>query len=159
MDQKLLGIYLNDHLAGAIAGLELARRCYASNSGTPLGDFLAELVQEIDADRMELEALMDQVGVTKDRLKQGAAWASEKVGRLKLNGRLTGYSPLSRLIELEGLTLGVEGKASLWKSLKRISDLDTRLATTDFDRLIKRAEEQLDGLEQQRQEAAVLAFR
>ena len=38
-----------------------------------------------------------------------AGWVAEKAGRLKLNGSLLTYSPLSRLVELEGLSLGVEG--------------------------------------------------
>ena len=37
---KLLSIYLNDHLAGATIGVELARRIRARNRGTPLGDYL-----------------------------------------------------------------------------------------------------------------------
>ncbi len=158
MDEKLLRIYLNDHLAGSIAGLELARRCRSNNRGTPLAEFLTELIDDIDADKLELESLMESLGVPKDRLKQATAWAAEKVGRLKLNGQLTGYSDLSRLVELEGLCLGVEGKASLWRGLKRIAGQDPRLATTDLDRLLKRAEEQRERLEERRLEAAVRAL-
>ncbi len=158
MQQKLLNIYLNDHLSGSIAGLELARRCRSSNQGTPLADFLTDLIADIDADRAELETLMETLDAPKDRLKQVGGWAAEKVGRLKLNGQLTGYSPLSRLIELEGLKMGVTGKLSLWQSLKRIANMDSRLATTDFDVLIKRAEAQIDAIEEHRQEAAARAF-
>lgn len=38
--RRLLQIYLNDHLAGAVGGAELARRCLRSNRGTPLGALL-----------------------------------------------------------------------------------------------------------------------
>ena len=51
MNTRFLGIYLNDHLAGATTGVELARRSRASNQGTELGDFLAELTAGIEADR------------------------------------------------------------------------------------------------------------
>lgn len=159
MQQKLLNIYLNDHLAGAAAGLELARRCRSSNTGTPLADFLTELIAEIDADRTTLETLMETMGAPQDRIKLAGAWVAEKVGRFKLNGQLTGYSPLSRLLELEGLKLGIAGKKSLWESLKKVENVDPRLATTDLDLLIKRAEEQLDALEPHRREAAAAAFR
>ena len=158
MKQKLLNIYLNDHLSGSVAGLELARRCRSNNQGTSLADALTDLIADIDADRSELELLMESLGAPKDRLKQAGGWAAEKVGRLKLNGQITGYSPLSRLVELEGLKLGVTGKLSLWQSLKRISNMDSRLATTDFDTLIKRAEAQIDVIEEHRQEAAARAF-
>lgn len=158
MDDKLLGIYLNDHLAGATAGLELARRSLNSNQGTIYESFLRDLVTGIDEDKRELETLMETIGVPQDKLKQVAAWTTEKAGRLKLNGQLTGYSPLSRLVELEGLFLGVTGKRSLWRSLKQVADHDSRLAVTDFDKLLARADEQRAGLEEHRLRAAAEAL-
>ena len=144
----MLAIYLNDHLAGSTAGLELARRARGSNKGTELGLFLDTLVAEIEEDRRALEQVMDAVGAGQDRIKVKAAWAGEKVGRLKLNGRLLGYSPLSRVVELEGLSLGVEGKACLWKMLGELAD--PRLAGFDFDGLRARAERQHEEIEEHR---------
>ena len=57
---------------------------------------------------------MTTLGVGPDRFKVAGAWAGEKAGRLKLNGHLTSYSPQSRVIELEGLVVGVTGKRCLW---------------------------------------------
>lgn len=158
MDDKLLGIYLNDHFAGSTAGLELARRSANNNAGTVYEAFLRDLVQAIEEDKRELESIMDALGIANDKLKIAGAWMAEKAGRLKLNGQLTGYSPLSRLWELEGLKLGVTGKLSLWKSLKQVADHDSRLAVTDFDKLIARAEEQIDVLEKHRLDAAAEAL-
>ena len=158
MDDKLLGIYLNDHRAGSSAGLELARRCLNNNRGTSYESFLRDLVTGIEEDVQELDNLMEVLGIPHDRLKQGLAWAAEKVGRLKLNGQLTGYSPLSRLWELEGLLLGVTGKRALWRSLKQVADHDSRLAVTDFDKLTAKAEEQIAGLEHHRLQAAADAL-
>jgi hypothetical protein len=152
----LLATYLNDHLAGSTVGVELARRARGSNEGTALGDFLARLAAEIEEDRDSLEEVMRAVGAGRDRIKVAGAWAGEKVGRLKLNGRLLGYSPLSRLVELEGLRLGVEGKACLWRMLRELAD--PRLAQFDFDALLARAERQRDELELHRLEAGRLAL-
>jgi hypothetical protein len=152
----LLAIYLNDHLAGSTVGVELARRARGSNEGTELGDFLATLVVEIEEDRDTLQEVMEAVGAGRDRLKVTGAWAGEKLGRLKLNGSLLGYSPLSRVVEVEGLRLGVEGKACLWKMLRELAD--PRLSGFDFDTLIARAERQRDELERQRLEAGRLAL-
>jgi len=153
---NLLAIYLNDHLAGATAGVELARRARGSNEGTALGGFLTTLVTEIEEDRDTLQAVMASVGAGRDRLKVTGGWAGEKLGRLKLNGSLLGYSPLSRVVELEGLRLGVEGKACLWRMLRELAD--PRLSGFDFDALTARAERQRDELERHRLEAGRLAL-
>lgn len=155
---KLLRIYLNDHLMGAAGGTELARRALRNNRGTPLGAFLSDLVTEITQDRVALEALMDDLGLAKDRAKMVAAVVAERVGRLKLNGSLWSYSNLSRLIELEGLATGVSMKLLMWKSLQHIATTDERLAHMDFERLIERASSQTAELERHRLEAAQRAF-
>jgi hypothetical protein len=152
----LLAIYLNDHLAGSTVGVELARRARGSNEGTSLGELLATLAVEIEEDRETLVEVMEAVGAGRDRLKVYGAWTGEKVGRLKLNGSLLSYSPLSRVVELEGLRLGVEGKACLWRMLRELAD--PRLSGFDFDALIARAERQRDQLEQRRIEAGLLAL-
>ena len=142
---SLLAIYLNDHLAGSTVGVELARRTRGANSGSELGQLLDRLVREIEEDRDTLGAVMDAVGARRDRLKKAAAWAGEKAGRLKLNGQLRGYSPLSKLVELEGLNLGIEGKSRLWAVLGEVGD--PRLSSFDFQGLGDRAERQRSELE------------
>jgi hypothetical protein len=159
MDRKLLGIYLQDHHAGSTTGLELARRARSSNQGTTYGDFLSRLADDIAADRRTLEGIMDDLGVGTDRVKDGAAWLGEKLGRLKTNGQLTGYSPLSRLVELEGLALGVTGKLALWRALRLLADEEPALDADRLQRLAERAKEQQDEIEEQRVRAARLAFR
>ena len=152
----LLAIYLNDHLAGATIGVELARRARGANEGTELGGSLARIAAEIEEDREVLVAVMDRLGVGRDRVKSVFAWAGEKAGRLKLNGRLLGYSPLSRVEELEALSIAVEGKARLWRMLRELAD--PRLEGFDFEALLARAGEQRDGLERHRIAAGLEAF-
>lgn len=156
--RTLLRIYLNDHLAGATGGVELARRCLRRNRGTALGAYLEGFLVEIVEDRRVLEDLMASLGFPFDRLKLAAAAAGEKVARLKLNGQLTGYSDLSRLLELETLCGGVAMKAHLWRVLEKTAATDPRLSAIDPRRLLDRATRQLDGLEQHRLEAAIRAF-
>ena len=153
-----LGIYLNDHLAGATAALELARRTRAQNKGNDVGRYLEGFVGEVVQDRDALRSVMAAVRVTENPAKRAAGWLAEKVGRLKLNGRLVGYSPLSRLEELEALCLGVEGKLSLWKTLKVAARTEPRLAGVDLDRLARRAQQQRTNLQRLRGRAATEAF-
>src|SRR4051812_29549490 len=156
--QKLLRIYLNDHSAGAFLGIELVKRSLSNNRGTALGDFLERLLDELIEDRNELVRVMETFDLPQDRYKQAAAWAAERAGRLKLNGQITGYSPLSRVFELEGLIMGVTGKLMLWKALQRLSEHDPRLEVVDLPDLIARAEKQRSGLEEHHRQAAHLAL-
>jgi hypothetical protein len=149
-----LAIYLNDHFAGATVGMELARRAAANNRGNPYGDVLAEIAKEIERDRESLADVMDRLSVGRDRLKVAASWVGEKATRLKPNDKLLGYSALSRLEELELLSLGVEGKLALWQVLRRTHGADSRLRGIDLDELIERARAQRRRLERQRRRAA-----
>jgi hypothetical protein len=158
LDHKLLGIYLNDHLAGSTGGVELARRALSENRGTRYAALLEWLVEQISEDRQALIDLMDRFGFHQDPVKQALAWTFEKAGRLKPNGRLTGYSPLSRVVELEGLWMGVEGKRSMWRALLAIPEEDPRLDQAQLSALEARAQVQLRRIDEHRAAAAADAF-
>ncbi|MGH2846365.1 MAG: hypothetical protein ACRDL0_10190 [Thermoleophilaceae bacterium] len=158
MDRNLLRIYLQDHLAGSTGGLELARRARGANEGSPYGEPLAKLADDIAADRRSLESLMDDLGFGADRAKNLAFWVGEKAGRLKPNGQLTGYSPLSRMIELEGLITGVNAKTSLWLTLVDVAASEPKLDAERLRRLVERAERQLETLHELRTRAGREAF-
>lgn len=155
---RRLDIYLNDHLAGATVGVELSRRAAKNSRGTPSGEFLARLHRDIVEDRKTLQGVVRALGVDASPMKPAVGWVAEKVGRLKLNGRVRGYSPLSHLEELEGLEAGVTGKRSLWQALARAYPGDGRLARFDLDALVARAETQLEGLSEERLSAARAAL-
>jgi len=148
---KYLATYLNDHLMGATLGVELARRAAGENQGSELGDFLSGLAPEIEDDRDTLLALMSELGVKPDRLKVAAGWTSEKVGRLKPNAQLRGYSPLSPLVELEGLLIGIQGKLAMWRVLGDVAQ-ELGLDRARLDALAARAERQQADVERHRRE-------
>jgi hypothetical protein len=137
--------------------VELARRLRSSNENDAnLGEPLKEICAEIEADRETLKRLMDRLDIRRSRGKPAAAWAGEKLGRLKLNGQLTGYSPLSRLVELELLYIGISGKLRLWGAL----ELAVGKAQADFDfaQLAERAVDQRSRVEELHLDAAGRAF-
>src|SRR6267154_5431496 len=98
---------------------------------------------------------MSALKVGTDPVKQVLAWGAEKAGRLKLNGHWLSYSPLSRLDELEFLTLGVTGKLALWRSLELLASREPRLRREQLAELITRAERQLEEIEARRRRAVV----
>jgi hypothetical protein len=157
VETDLLAIYLNDHLAGATAGVELARRLRGSNRGdAEFGTPVAEVCVEIEADRATLEQVMERLGIGRSVIKPAGAWVAEKLGRLKLNGRLRGYSPLSRLVELEGLCIGINGKMRMWSALEHT--LGNELNEFDFKQLAERAARQRSTVEELHLKAAERAL-
>ena len=157
-EPHLLGIYLNDHLAGSAGGLELAKRLADGHRDTAAADDLAWLVEQVAEDRDALIQILVQLKLPRTRYKEPLAWAAEKVGRLKPNGHLLDRSPLSSVVELEGMKLGVTGKLSAFRTLRTLADTDTRLDPAVLDELINRAQEQIARLEQLRVRAVVEAF-
>ena len=147
---RVLGIYLNDHLAGATAGTELAHRVARTHDDDRLRRFAVEVAQ----DRVTLLDLMKALGVPVRVYKTAAAWIGEKAGRIKPNGHLLTRSPLSYLEELEIMRLGVEGKAAGWRTLRALADTDPRLDQTRLDDLITAAQRQSGLIEELRIQAA-----
>ena len=155
---RLLAIYLNDHLGGSAAGLALVRRCRRSNAGTPLDRVLIDVEAEIEADQRTLEALMVRLGIGRNRVKRTLGSIAEFAARLKGNGRLVRYSPLSRVVELEGLAAGIVTKRSLWRSLRAIADRHPALDAAALDILVARATSQYDRVIAEHDRAAEIAF-
>ena len=147
MDDRFLRIYMNDQLAAGVVWRELARRSQRRNKATDLGGALAEVSAAITEDVATFEQMMERLGFRRNPIKVGLALAGERVGRLKLNGRVRSYSPLSRFVELESLVMGIEGKKVLWTTMRDLAGLATRLPDVDFDHLTDRAQWQRDRLE------------
>ncbi|MGQ0679603.1 MAG: hypothetical protein ACT4OM_08115 [Actinomycetota bacterium] len=149
LDIKLneLKSYLNDHQAGSVAGLELAKRLAEENPGD---DFYRQLSKDIEKDRDALERLMKQFGASGSTVKQAGAWMMEKVG----SAMGADDNSLGTLRKIEALTMGIRGKECLWNSLIEISPADNRLEGFNFERLAADAFAQIQGLEERRVKAA-----
>lgn len=157
-ESNLLSIYLNDHLAGATAGADLARRLAHTHRSGRDGTVVTRLADEIVEDRAALIRLMRTLEIRPNQLKVAAGWLAEKVGRLKLNGHLLARSPLSTVVELESMRLGVEGKAAGWRTLRTLAEHHDRLNHDEIDRLIDRANRQIEALERLRVDSVARVF-
>jgi hypothetical protein len=150
-----LAIYLNDHLLGATSGSELARRVAKQHAMSPAGATLVRIADEIAQDRAALLRMMRRLGIPVRRYKMAAGWLLEKAGRTKTNGSLVRRAPLSSVVELEGLRLGVEGKRLMWRALRCLNGPQSSvLDEEELARLQRRAEEQGEALEGLQRKAA-----
>jgi hypothetical protein len=154
--QHLLAVYLQDHHAAAAAGLALARRCHQNNLGTEFEQGLGGLVAGIASDADRLSDAMASLGIEPSRIKVVAAQAGEVVARLKSNGRFFGYSPTSRVIELEALIAGITAKRQLWRALNAAEQ--DAFERSELDALSARADQQIAVVDALHGRAAHLAF-
>jgi hypothetical protein len=146
--------YLNDHLAGSAVALEMLEHLERGHEGSPVATFAAGLRAEIEEDRRELENLMERLGITRSPVRQAAAWLSEKLTRVKLTLEDVRGDGLRLLEAFEALSLGIEGKRLLWRSLATGAESNPALRGTDYARLERRAEEQRQRVETMRLDAA-----
>lgn len=157
--RSLLAIYLNDHLAGATAGTRLLGRAAREHRDDATGAELGRLARQVAEDRRTLMRIMADLGIPVSRLRVALGRVAEKAGRFKLNGRVLSRSPLSDLLEVEAMRLGVEGKAAAWRTLGDLAHAEPRLDPAQLDRLLDRAGTQIEALERLRIESAARAWR
>ena len=158
MADNAIDVYLNDHLAGAMLGSDLAEQIQAQHDGTALGELMELLAPQIEQDRQTLIELMERLGSSKNPVKQVTAWIAEKASRAKFSGMTSGGPELGTFMALETLALGVRGKACMWIALRQIADQHPAIASVNLEKLIDRARTQEDALEHARLAAGTRAL-
>ncbi|MGW2256092.1 hypothetical protein ACWCXH_39030 [Kitasatospora sp. NPDC001660] len=158
IDLARLDIYLNDHMAGATAGVQRARHLARATSGSALGGAMGPLAADIAQDRESLRDIMRALGLPVRRYKVCGGWLAEKAGHLKLNGRLVRRSPLSTYLELELMRTAVEGKTAGWQTLRQLSAAHPLLDAEVLDELLQRAAHQQQVLEHWRRRQMSAGF-
>jgi hypothetical protein len=158
MASEHLVTYLNDHLAGSVAAIELLESLEEDHKGAPLETFFAELRADVLADREELKAIMAKLQIEESIARKASAWITEKVSKLKLRVDDPPKGSLRLLQSVEILALGIEGKRLLWRALAAAAEQSSSLEVVDYARLTQRAEEQGRKIEAVRLEAAKKAL-
>jgi hypothetical protein len=150
-----LSIYLRNHEAAAQAGRDLFHRAASNHRNEPYGPELRELAAEVREDLRSLRDLMAELDVRPDRLLGTVLRVGERVARLKPNGHLLQRSPLTPLIEVEGLLDAVRAKGAGWQALQAAGIHSDRV---DIGEMHRRADDQATRLSAiHRSVAAVLA--
>ncbi|MCK0116463.1 NAD-dependent epimerase/dehydratase family protein [Isoptericola sp. S6320L] len=158
IDRHLFGLYLSEHLTGSTAGLDRIERMADSYRDTPFHADLAELTEQIRSERRLYRTLLATLGIRRRRYRQVLAAAAERVGRLKLNGRVLERSPLTVLLEVELMRSALLGKLGGWRTLQEYAD-DVGLDPDRFGALAELANRQLALLDRLHEHARERAFR
>ena len=153
MSKEYLTTYLNDHLMGASTAIEIVEQF--TSEATDLKSFLEQLKADIEADRQAVIDLMARLEIPQSRVRRASGWLAEQVAEMKFAME---DDSLRRLERLEAVSLGIQGKLSLWRALYAASKIDDRLQGLDYERLTERARDQRDRVEALRIDAAKTAL-
>ncbi len=158
MPSTALTTYLNDHLAGSVAALELLGHLLERDPGSGR-DELARIRAEVEEDQQLLQRILGDMGGKESPIRKAAAWLTEKLGQVKLGLDDKGSGELRVLEALEALGLGIQGKLLLWRSLEAVRGSVPSLGGIDLQQLQQRAEQQFRRVEELRLRAARVALR
>jgi len=146
VDVDLLKTYVDDHVTGATAVVNRVQRMARAYSDPDLSSTMSRFVKELTLEREWLLRLMRRHDLRPSPWKRAAARVGERVGRLKLNGRLIRQSPLSPLLELELLAAGLRGKRSAWRTLREWS-VELAIDPDELDGLLTAVDNQIADVE------------
>lgn len=158
MSSKILTTYLNDHLAGSVAAIELLDHLRGLSRDTEREQFFTLLQSEVEEDQKVLQGLLRELGGKESRVRKAAAWLTEKVGQAKLKLDDSGSGELRLLEALDALELGILGKRALWRALSVVGDRVPQIRTLDLGKLERRAQDQYDRVEAERLKVARAAL-
>lgn len=118
-----LGTYLNDHLAGSVAGAERFARLAAALAHSPVGPAVERIAGEVAEERDELRSIIESLDLRpQNRVKQAGAWVGEHVARLKASRRSLRRRRTDALLEVELLRSALVGKLGVWQVLEDLGD-------------------------------------
>jgi hypothetical protein len=152
---KALTSYLNDHLAGSVAAIELLDHLIDDHKGHRLEKFLVDLREDVHADQEVLQNLMRELDLEESSVRKAGAWIAEKIGQAKI--AFSGDS-VGLLQAMEALALGITGKKLLWRALRTVEAELSQLQGIDLSRLEQRAADQFERVEKERLHLSREAF-
>jgi hypothetical protein len=151
-----LETYVNDHMAGASLAIDLLKAMKERHGDESLSQFAASILVVVEEDEETLRSFAKNIDSGSNIFKEAAAWLTEKASRLKLGGSSSG--DFGTFEALEFLSLGIQGKVSLWAALQLVAESDARLTVLDFEKLIARAKAQYGRVEERRLSLAANAL-
>ena len=139
MHRNSLETYLNDHLAGSVMAIQIARRCEVQTKDAVLKGSMAALIEQIESDQTSLVRALETLGfersIPKTAMIVSASWVAWIRGWF-------GDGAKTEVEDLEALCIGVWGKRLLWGALARLPEPRAPLGRDELERLAASAERQ-----------------
>ena len=158
MSKDALTTYLNDHVAGSVAALELLDHLIPLLQGSTREQELLTIRREVAEDQNVLLGLLGRVGAKESGVRNTLARITEKLGRLKLRLDDPGDGQFRTLEALEALALGIQGKVALWRALAAASRQLAEIGILDYAGLEQRARDQFNRVDAIRLQVAADAL-
>ncbi|HEX5215524.1 MAG TPA: hypothetical protein VFV98_08690 [Vicinamibacterales bacterium] len=149
-----LATYLDDHVAGSAAAIELIERWRARTVSDAITALLEEIEAELRSDQQTLIDLRGRLAGGPGIAKPIAGWFAEKLSRLKLAFVSEAAERFALFESLELLATGIQGKRAMWAVLKELTARQPRLQGVDYGVLILRAQAQYTRVDQVRMDLA-----
>jgi hypothetical protein len=89
VSKESLAIYLQDHWAGAAAAVEILEALRDEHTSEALGQFAADLLMEIEADRAQLGSIVERLGGG-SVLKETIGWLGARLAPVQVRARRRG---------------------------------------------------------------------
>jgi len=144
--------YLRDHLSGADTALLVVRRLAAADEDAPDAHLFRYLVSEFEADHATVRSLLAKLGASARSPKRTAGRASGLVVSLAAGGA---PGDLSLFRTLESVSIGIQGKRCMWRTLQELSIPADRQI---FAELEARSLRQWEAVEARRRMLATTTF-
>jgi hypothetical protein len=154
-----LSTYLNDHLAGSVAALNMIDHLIDTYEEKPLAQFFRDLRADIAADQAKLQGLVEKLDKKHNAIRKAGTWIAEKISRAKIRPGESRDGEMGLYLALESLVLGITGKSALWRGLEVATGVVPKLCGLDYAQLQERAREQCGRVEAKRLELARVVFK
>src|SRR5262245_21513620 len=134
----MLTPYLDDHAAALAGTAALLGRMRGAGRHAAIPDLLGEIADEVEEDRRAIDARLRELGAASSGAKQALAQLAERLGRLKPNGSVFRETPLTPIVEVEWLMLGLYSSGALWRGLGAVASPSPEDAAARGERMERR---------------------
>lgn len=141
-----LGHYIQIHLAGAAAGIDLFRISGRRLTDPGSRDVVQAIAVELVDERLRLVKMAESVGAHDPRLLSLATRAGAQATRLGPNGNWLRQNAATDLSVLEAMRDAVAGKIAGWEALLTVVVEQPSLNREELDSLLAQAQRQHDEL-------------